>query len=225
MAEEKNKTIETVVEKKTEEAVAVKADAILGKKVGMTQVFDSAGNVVSATVIEAGPCVITQVKTKANDGYDAIQVGFGKAKRLNKPMQGHQKKAFARALREIRMAKVDDYKTGQEIKASIFKVGELVTISGLSIGKGFAGVIKHYHHARGPMSHGSKSHRIPGSIGGGTTPGRVLKGRVMPGRMGGVNVKVRNVEVVEVNAEKNLILVHGSVPGKKGNLVMIERVG
>lgn len=185
--------------------------------------FDETGNVVPVTVIEAGPCVVTQVKTVESDGYPAIQIGFGKAKKLSKPSQGHLKELNARYLREFRIEKPEEFKVGQEIKAEIFKPGDVVAVSGISIGKGFAGTVKRYHYARGPMSHGSKSHRIPGSIGGGTTPGRVYKGKGMPGRMGGARVTVKSRKVVSVDAEKNIILLSGAVPGKKGNLLEIRK--
>lgn len=198
-------------------------NGLLGEKIGMTQIFDESGNVVPVTVIEAGPCVVTQLKTGQKDGYCAIQVGFGKRKKMNKPSQGHLKKLNAKYLQEFRVDKPEEYKIGQEIKVEIFKPGELVWVSGISIGKGFAGTIKRYHHHRGPMSHGSKSHRIPGSIGGGTTPGRVYKGRKMPGRMGAERVTVKNLKVVRVDAEKNLLLLGGGVPGKRGNLLEIRK--
>jgi large subunit ribosomal protein L3 len=196
---------------------------LLGKKIGMTQLFDAAGNVVPVTVIEAGPCVVTQLKTVEKDGYAALQVGFGQARKLGKPLKGHLKELNARYLREFRVDKPADYKVGQEIKVEIFKPGDTVSVSGVSIGKGFAGTVKKYHFARGPMTHGSKSHRIPGSIGGGTTPGRVYKGRKMPGRMGAVKVTVKNLKVVSVDAAKNLVMIAGGVPGKQGNLIMIKK--
>ena len=197
-------------------------NALLGKKIGMTQVFDDAGDVVSVTVIEAGPCVVTQQKTVEKDGYNAIQVGFGKGKKLNKPQQGHLKELKAKHLREFRVDKPDTFKVGQEIKVEIFKPGEFVAVSGISIGKGFAGTVKRFHHRRGPMTHGSKSHRIPGSIGAGTTPGRVFKGRGMPGRMGAELVTVYNLKVVSVDGKKNLLLLAGAVPGKPGNILVIR---
>lgn len=171
----------------------------------MTQVFDSAGNVQGVTVLEAGPCAVTQVKTVKNDGYNAIQLGFGKKKR------------------EIRVDNPEGYKVGQELKVDIFKPGDAVKVAGRSIGKGFAGTVKRFHMHRGPMAHGSKSHRIPGSIGSGTTPGRVWKGKKMPGRLGGGMVTEKSLLVVQVIPEKNLLLLRGSVPGKKGNLVLIRK--
>ncbi len=197
-------------------------NGLLGEKIGMTQVFDEAGNVVPVTVIKAGPCVVTQIKTVEKDGYNALQLGFGKAKRLNEPLRGHLKEANAKYLREFGVKKPEDYRVGQEIKIEIFKPGDTVCISGISIGKGFAGTVKRYHHGRGPMTHGSKSHRIPGSIGAGTTPGRVFKGRGMPGRMGTDRVTLKNVKVINVDTEKNIIMIRGAVPGKPGNLLIIK---
>ncbi len=198
-------------------------NGLLGTKKGMTQIFDEAGNVVPVTVIEAGPCVVTQVKTREKDGYNAVQVGYGTAKKLNKPLQGHLKDLKARCLHEFKVEKPEEFKVGQEIKVEIFKPGEYVSVSGISIGKGFAGTVKRYHHARGPMTHGSKSHRIPGSIGAGTTPGRVYKGRGMPGHMGNQMVSVKNLKVVQVSAEKNIILLKGAIPGKQGNIIEIKK--
>ncbi len=196
---------------------------LLGKKIGMTQVFDEGGNMVPVTVVEAGPCVVTQVKTLENDGYSAVQVGFDKTKKIGKPLKGHLKELNARYLRELRVDKPEEYKVGQEIKAEIFKPGDMVSVSGMSIGKGFAGTVKRFHHHRGPMTHGSKSHRLPGSIGAGTSPGRVFKGRGMPGRMGGGRVTVKGLRVVNVDASKNIIMIAGAMPGKKGNLVEIRK--
>lgn len=196
---------------------------LLGRKIGMTQVFDQAGNVVSATVIEVGPCVVTQLKTVQKDGYNAIQFGFGRTKKATKPLKGHLKELSVAYLREMRVESPQEFKVGQEIKVEIFKPGDFVSVSGVSIGKGFAGTVKRFHHRRGPMTHGSKSHRIPGSIGAGTTPGRVYKGRGMPGRMGGNRVTTKNLPVVEVLADKNLLLLGGAVPGKRGNLVTIQK--
>lgn len=198
-------------------------NGLLGKKIGMTQVFDEAGNVVPVTIIEAGPCWVIQSKTTAKDGYNAVQLGFGKAKKLSKPKQGHVKETNARYLREIKLDQPADLQAGQEIKVEIFKPGEVVTVTGLTVGKGFAGVTKRWHHHRGPMSHGSKSHRIPGSIGAGTTPGRVYKGRRMPGHMGAVQATIKSVTVVQVDAAKNLLMIRGGVPGKTGNLLLIKK--
>ncbi len=221
MSEEKKEN------KEKEKKIEVNISTLIGKKVGMTQLFDDAGNMVPVTVVEAGPCVVVQVKTQENDGYSAIQVGFGKKKtnKISKPLKGHLKELNASVLKEIKVEKPEDFKVGQEIKVDIFKSGDFVSISGKGIGKGFAGNIKRHHHHRGLMSHGSKSHRITGSIGAGTTPGKVYKGKAMPGKMGNKKVTVAGLKVFKIDPEKNLILVRGSVPGKEGNIVMIEKEG
>ncbi|OGC23234.1 50S ribosomal protein L3 [candidate division WOR-1 bacterium RIFOXYB2_FULL_42_35] len=198
-------------------------DSLIGKKIGMTQIFDQAGNLIPVTVVEAGPCVVTQVKTIENDGYLAVQLGFGTNKKNNKPKKGHLKEATSRYLKEIRLKKTEELEVGQEIKAEIFNPGDIVSVTGNSIGKGFAGTIKKFHFSRGLMTHGSKSHRITGSIGAGTTPGRVLKGKKMPGRMGAVRVSVPSLTVVQVDPENNVVLLKGSVPGKPGSIIMINR--
>jgi large subunit ribosomal protein L3 len=200
---------------------------ILGRKHGMTQIFDEKGEVIPVTVIEAGPCVVVQKKTTETDGYNAIQVGFGdvKEKRLTKPLIGHFKKAgvpFKRYLREFRLDDVSGYEVGSEIKVDIFKPGDRVDVTGISKGKGFAGVVKRYGASRGPMSHGSKYHRRVGSMGATTDPGRTFKGKIMPGHMGHKRVTVQNLEVVKVDPELNLLLVKGSVPGPKGSLLIIK---
>ncbi|QNP29737.1 50S ribosomal protein L3 [Cylindrospermopsis curvispora] len=199
---------------------------ILGTKLGMTQIFDEAGVSIPVTVIKAGPCTVTQVKTQPTDGYCAIQVGYGevKPKALNKPKLGHLAKSSAgpvRYLNEYRTDTAGDYALGQEIKADIFSVGQIVDVIGTSIGRGFAGNQKRNNFGRGPMSHGSKNHRAPGSIGAGTTPGRVYPGKRMAGRLGGSRVTVRKLTVVKVDAERNLILIKGAIPGKPGGLVNV----
>lgn len=200
---------------------------ILGRKHGMTQIFDEKGEVIPVTVIEAGPCVVVQKKTTETDGYNAIQVGFGdvKEKRLTKPLIGHFKKAgvpFKRYLREFRLDDVSGYEVGSEIKVDIFKPGDRVDVTGISKGKGFAGIVKRYGASRGPMSHGSKYHRRVGSMGATTDPGRTFKGKIMPGHMGHKRVTIQNLEVVKVDPELNLLLVKGSVPGPKGSLLIIK---
>ncbi|MEW9082985.1 50S ribosomal protein L3 [Caldanaerobacter subterraneus] len=200
---------------------------ILGKKHGMTQIFDEKGEVIPVTVIEAGPCVVVQKKTVEKDGYNAIQVGFGdiSEKKLNKPLLGHFKKAGVspkRYLREFRLDDISGYEVGTEIKVDIFKPGDRVDVTGISKGKGFAGVIKRYGARRGPMSHGSKYHRRVGSMGATTDPGRTFKGKKMPGRMGSDRVTIQNLEVVKVDPELNLLVVKGSVPGPKGSLLIIR---
>ena len=200
---------------------------IIGRKVGMTQIFDEKGNVIPVTVIEAGPCVVAQVKTVDTDGYDAIQLGFGeiKAKHINKPRMGHFAKSKIdnkKYLREFRLDSVEGIKVGDEIKADIFQEGEKVDIQGISKGKGFQGVIKRHGQHRGPMGHGSMYHRRPGSMGATSTPGRVFKGKKLPGHMGRVTVTIQNLDVVKVDMDKNVILVKGSVPGCKGAILKIR---
>lgn len=199
---------------------------ILGRKLGMTQLFAEDGKVIPVTVIEAGPCVVMQVKTEENDGYRAIQLGFDDKKehRANKPEIGHAKKANTspkRYVREIRDVNLDDYKLGDEVKADIFTAGEKVDVVSVSKGKGFTGSIKGYNQARGPKSHGSHYHRGPGSLGA-VGPARVFKGRRLPGRMGGKRVTIQNLEVVKVDAERNLLLVKGSVPGPRNSFLTIR---
>ena len=201
--------------------------AILATKVGMTQIFNEDGVLTPVTVLQAGPCVVTQVKTVENDGYSAIQVGFGdiREKLVNKPMKGHFAKAGVapkRFVREFRLEDAESYAVGQEIKADVFAAGDKIDATAKSKGKGFQGAIKRHGQSRGPMTHGSKYHRHAGSNGSATTPGRVFKGKKMPGHMGAVRVTVQNLEVVRVDAEQNLILVKGAVPGPKKSLVMIK---
>ena len=201
--------------------------AILTTKVGMTQVFSEDGVLTPVTVLQAGPCVVTQVKTVENDGYSAVQVGFGdiREKLVNKPKKGHFAKAGVTAkrfLKEFRLEEAESYTLGQEIKADVFAAGDKVDATAKSKGKGFQGAIKRHGQSRGPMAHGSKYHRHAGSNGSATTPGRVFKGKHMPGHMGAVRVTVQNLEVVSVDAEKNLILVKGAVPGPKKSLVMLK---
>jgi large subunit ribosomal protein L3 len=202
------------------------AVGILGTKLGMTQVFDAQRRAIPVTVIQAGPCPVTQVKTKQTDGYGAIQVAFGavKEKALSKPELGHLGKsgtAPMRHLHEYRIGEPGQYELGQELKADLFTEGQLVDVSGASIGRGFAGYQKRHNFKRGPMAHGSKNHRLPGSTGAGTTPGRVFPGKRMAGRMGNVKTTVRKLTIIRIDAERNLILVKGSVPGKPGALLNI----
>ena len=201
--------------------------AIIGRKVGMTQIFDEKGNVIPVTVIEAGPCSVIQVKTVETDGYDAVQLGFGtvKEKKLNKPEKGHFTKVKVtpvKHLREFRLSDVSNVKVGDEIKADVFTAGETVDIQGTTKGKGFQGVIKRHGQSRGPMGHGSMYHRRPGSTGSTSTPGRVFKGKKLPGHMGNVTVTIQNLKVVRVDLDKNCILVKGSVPGNKGAILKIK---
>ena len=200
--------------------------ALLGKKVGMTQIFDENGKVIPVTVIEAGPCTVVQVKTKDADGYEAVQLGFGevKAKKVTKPAAGHFKKANVepkKHLREFRLEEIS-YNVGDELKADVFTAGESVDITGTTKGKGFQGVIKRHGQSRGPMGHGSMYHRRPGSMGPTSTPGRVFKGKKLPGHMGMQQVTIQNLEVVSVDLDKNVILVKGSVPGNKGAILKIK---
>ena len=200
---------------------------IIGRKIGMTQIFDEKGNVIPVTVIEAGPCVVAQVKTVETDGYNAVQLGFGdvKDKHINKPEAGHfakAKLANKKHLREFRVENVENYKVGDEVKADVFEAGEKVDIQGTTKGKGFQGVIKRHGQSRGPMGHGSMYHRRPGSMGATSTPGRVFKGKKLPGHMGRVTVTIQNLDVVRVDMDKNVILVKGSVPGTKGAILKVK---
>ncbi|MEW9095680.1 MAG: 50S ribosomal protein L3 [Clostridiaceae bacterium] len=201
--------------------------AIIGKKLGMTQIFDENNRVVPVTVVEAGPCVVIQKKTTEKDGYEAIQVGFGeiREKLVNKPLKGHFAKAgvqFKRVLKEFKLENSNEYEVGQEIKADAFQAGEKIDVSGVSKGKGFQGTIKRWNAHRGPMSHGSKFHRAVGSMGGSSDPSRTFKNKRMPGHMGNVNTTVLNLEVVKIIPEKNLILIKGGVPGPNKGFVVIR---
>ena len=201
--------------------------AIIGKKVGMTQIFDENGRVIPVTVVEAGPCVVVQKKTIEKDGYEAIQVGFGdvREKLVNSPRKGHFAKAgvsLRRTLKEFRLENANEYEVGQEITADVFVAGDKVDVSGVSKGKGFQGPIKRHGQSRGPESHGSRYHRRPGSMGACSYPGRVFKNKKMPGHMGAKNTTVLNLEVVKVIAEKNLILVKGGIPGANKSTVVIR---
>jgi large subunit ribosomal protein L3 len=201
--------------------------AIMGKKLGMTQIFDENRRVIPVTVVEAGPCVVIQIKTIENDGYNAIKVGYGdiREKLVNKPMQGQFAKAgvsLKRFVKEFRMEDTSAYKVGQEFKADIFAAGDKIDVSGISKGKGFQGVIKRWNAACGPMSHGSKFHRAPGSMGASSDPSKTFKNKHMPGHMGNVNKTVINLEIVKVMLEKNIILVKGGIPGPKKGTVVIR---
>ena len=201
--------------------------AILATKVGMTQIFNEEGILTPVTVLQAGPCVVTQVKTIENDGYEAVQVGFvdKREKLVSKPLKGHFDKAgvsYKRYVREFRLDDCSAYKLADEIKVDVFAAGEKVDATAISKGKGFQGAIKRHGQHRGPMAHGSKFHRHQGSNGSATTPGRVFKGKGMPGHMGNVQVTVQNLEIVKVDVENNLILVKGAVPGPKKSLVTLK---
>lgn len=201
--------------------------AILGKKIGMTQIFNEAGLAIPVTVIEAGPCVVSQIKTIDKDGYNAVQVGFVdvKEKLLNKPKIGHftkSKLSLKRYLAELRLEDISTYNVGDEIKADTFAEGEVVDVQGISKGKGYQGSIKRHNFSRGPMSHGSMYHRRSGSMGATSTPGRVFKGKKLPGRMGGNTVTIQNLKIVKVDVARNLILIKGSMPGAKNSIIKIK---
>lgn len=201
--------------------------AILATKVGMTQIFNEDGTLIPVTVLQAGPCAVTQVKTMENDGYSAVQVGFGDIREVlvSKPRKGHFAKAGVsnkRYLREFRFDNAEEYAVGQEIKVDIFAEGDKIDATAKSKGKGFQGAIKRHGQSRGPMAHGSKFHRHAGSNGSATSPGRVFKGKKMPGQMGNVRVTVQNLEVVRVDAENNIILIKGAIPGPKKSMVMLK---
>ena len=200
---------------------------LIGKKLGMTQIFDEQGKVIPVTVIEAGPCVVAQVKTVETDGYNAIQLGFGDVKesKINKPEKGHfakSKLSPKKHLREFRLDSVENINVGDELKADTFTAGDQLDIQGTSKGKGFQGVIKRHGQSRGPMGHGSMYHRRPGSMGPTSTPGRVFKGKKLPGHMGSQTITIQNLEVVRVDLDKNVILVKGSVPGAKGAILKLK---
>ena len=199
---------------------------ILGRKIGMTQVFAENGDLIPVTVIEAAPNVVLQKKTAENDGYEAIQLGFDdkREKLSNKPEKGDVAKAGTapkRFVKELRGVEMDAYEVGQEVKVEIFSAGEIVDVTGVSKGKGFQGAIKRHGQSRGPMSHGSRYHRRPGSMGP-VDPNRVFKGKLLPGRMGGEQITVQNLEIVKVDAERNLLLIKGNVPGAKKSLITVK---
>jgi large subunit ribosomal protein L3 len=200
---------------------------ILGTKLGMTQIFDDKGRSIPVTVVQAGPCPITQIKTKQTDGYSAIQVAYGetKEKALNQPKLGHLKKSSTEPMRHLREYRLDDvasYELGQVLSVDQFEAGQVIDVTGTSIGRGFAGYQKRHNFKRGPMAHGSKNHRLPGSTGAGTTPGRVFPGKRMAGRLGGKTVTMRKLLVVKIDAERNLLLIKGAVPGKPGAFLNIR---
>jgi len=200
---------------------------IIGRKLGMSQIFGDDGKAEAVTAIEAGPCTVVQVRTAAKEGYNAAQLGFGKAKRLNSPRRGHLKGLGQfRYLRELRIDDSEDIEMGQKIDVSLFKAGDLVDVTGVSRGMGFAGVVKRHGFAGGPKTHGqSDRHRHPGSIGATTSPGRVLKGKLMAGHMGSNRVTVRHLKVLEADSARNLLLVRGAVPGAKNGLLLIKKSG
>ena len=199
---------------------------IIGRKLGMTQIFRDNGEAQAVTAIEAGPCAVTQIKTAAKEGYNAVQLGFGETKRLNSPRRGHLKElGQLKYLRELRIDDAEAIKVGDRVDVSLFKIGDLVDITGVSKGKGFGGVVKRYHFAGGPKTHGqSDRQRHPGSIGAGASPGRVLKGTRMAGHMGNEKVTVRNLEILEADPTRNLLLVKGAVSGGRNGLLIIKKL-
>jgi len=199
---------------------------ILGTKIGMTQIFDESGFAIPVTVIKAGPCFITQIKNKENEGYNAIQIGYAESspQKMPKPRLGHLSKSNLpplKHLREYRVTSTESFNISQNITVDLFKVGQKVNISGNTIGKGFSGTVKRHNFTRGPMTHGSKNHREPGSIGQGSTPGKVHKGKKMAGRLGANKTTIKQLEVIYINSKDKLLVIKGSVPGKSGNLLNI----
>lgn len=199
---------------------------LLGNKIGMTQIFDESGNIVPVTILKVGPCIVTQIKTKVKDGYDAIQVGYSHSstKSLTQPELGHLHKSNIQPLRYLKEFRVNDktdFEIGQVINVDLLSPGQLVNIKGKTIGKGFSGLQKRHNFTRGPMTHGSKNHRAPGSIGMGTTPGRVLPGKKMAGQLGNKVTTIKNLKVIQLNSKENILVLKGSVPGKPGNLLSI----
>jgi len=199
---------------------------LLGNKIGMTQIFDESGNIIPVTILKVGPCVVTQVKTKLTDGYDAVQVGYGNvsSQSLTQPELGHLQKSNIQPLKylkEFRVSEENEFNLGQVLNVDLFEPGQLVNIRGKSIGKGYSGLQKRHNFRRGPMTHGSKNHREPGSIGMGTTPGRVLPGKKMAGQLGNKVTTIKKLKVIQINSEENILVIKGSVPGKPGNLLSI----
>jgi len=202
------------------------AVGLLGNKIGMTQIFDESGNIIPVTILKVGPCVVTQVKMKSKDGYDSIQIGYGNvaSKSLTQPELGHLQKSNIQPLKylkEFRTTEEDEFSIGQVLNVDSFSAGEFVNVRGKSIGKGFSGLQKRHNFTRGPMTHGSKNHRAPGSIGMGTTPGRVLPGKKMAGQLGNKITTIKKLKVIQINSEENILVIKGSVPGKPGNLLSI----
>jgi large subunit ribosomal protein L3 len=199
---------------------------LLGNKIGMTQIFDESGNIIPVTILKVGPCVVTQIKTKSKDGYDSIQIGYGNvaSKSLTQPELGHLQKSNIQPLKYLKEFRINEdcnFEIGQVLSVDSFSPGQLVNIRGKSVGKGFSGLQKRYNFTRGPMTHGSKNHRAPGSIGMGTTPGRVLPGKRMAGQVGDKIATITKLKVIQINSEENILVIKGSVPGKPGNLLSI----
>ena len=203
------------------------AIGLLGNKIGMTQIFDESGNIIPVTILKVGPCVVTQIKTVLKDGYNSIQIGYGKvsSKSLTQPELGHLQKSNIQPLKYLKEFRLNEnleqFEIGQILNVDSFQVGQFINIRGKSIGKGFSGLQKRHNFARGPMTHGSKNHREPGSIGMGTTPGRVLPGKKMAGQLGNKLTTIKKLKVIQTNREENILVVKGSVPGKPGNLLSI----
>jgi large subunit ribosomal protein L3 len=203
---------------------------LLGNKIGMTQIFDESGNIIPVTILKVGPCIITQVKTKSKDGYDSIQIGYSNvsSKSLTQPELGHLQKSNIQPLKylkEFRVNNIDEFQIGQVLNVDSFFPGQLINIQGKTIGKGFSGLQKRHNFTRGPMTHGSKNHRAPGSIGMGTTPGRVLPGKKMSGQLGNKIRTIKKLKVIQINSEENILVIKGSIPGKPGNLLSIVASG
>lgn len=199
---------------------------LLGKKIGMTQIFNNTGEAIPVTILQLGPCMITQIKDIPSHGYKAIQIGYSEIHKshLSKSELGHLNKVNAppfKYLKEYKTESTDNFKIGQVITVNQLKIGHLIHVSGYSIGKGFAGYQKKHHFSRGPMSHGSKNHRQPGSIGAGTTPGRVFPGKKMAGRMGHKKITIKNLQIIDINSDKHIVIIKGAIPGKPGNLISI----
>ena len=199
---------------------------LLGNKIGMTQIFDEAGNIIPVTILKVGPCIVTQVKTEAKDGYNSIQVGYSNvsSKSLTQPELGHLQKSNIQPLKYLKEFRINgdhEFEVGQTLTVDLLSSGQLVDIKGKTVGKGFSGLQKRHHFTRGPMTHGSKNHRGPGSIGMGTTPGRVLPGKKMAGQLGNKITTVQKLKVIQLNLEENILVIKGSVPGKPGNLLSI----
>nr|AOM64681.1 ribosomal protein L3 [Riquetophycus sp.] len=200
---------------------------MLGTKIGMTQIFSNIGSAIPVTILQLGPCLITEIKDIQSHGYKAIQVGYAECNknRLTKAQLGHLNKTGTpplKYLHEYRVNSVDNFQVGQKLTVNQLKIGEFIKVSGISIGKGFTGYQKRHHFSRGPMTHGSKNHRQPGSIGAGTTPGRVFPGKKMAGRMGNNKVTIKNLQIIDIHTEENLVIVKGSIPGKPGSIVSIN---
>ena len=201
--------------------------SLLGNKIGMTQIFDEFGNIIPVTILKVGPCIVTQIKTVLNEEYNAIQIGYQNIsnKYLNQPRLGHLQKSNIQPLKylkEFRVQNTEEFKVGQKLNVGLFSINQLINITGKSSGKGFSGLQKRHNFTIGPMTHGSKNHRAPGSIGMGTTPGRVLPGKKMAGQLGNKIITVKNLKIIQINTNENILIVKGSVPGKPGNLILIS---